>query len=68
MMSEIDLVKYGVLWNKVESMENKIDKMEVQLEKLVDLASQGKGGFWMGMVFISAISSVIGFFTHYWSK
>ena len=68
MMSEIDLVKYGVLWNKVESMENKIDKMEVQLEKLVDLASQGKGGFWMGMMFISAISSVIGFFTHYWSK
>ena len=68
MMSEIDLVKYGVLWNKVESMENKIDKMEVHLDKLVDLASQGKGGFWMGMVFISAISSVIGFFTHYWSK
>lgn len=67
-MSDIDLVKYGVLWQKVESMEAKIDKMEAQLETLIELANKGRGGFWMGMVFVSAISSVFGYISHYWSK
>ena len=44
-MSDIDLVKYGVLWQKVESMEAKIDKMEAQLETLIELANKGRGGF-----------------------
>ena len=55
-MSEIDLVKYGVLWQKVQDyerrfdqMETKMDKMEDQLEHLVALANQGRGGFWAGM-------------------
>ena len=67
-MSDIDLVKYGVLWQKVESMEAKIDKMEAQLETLVELANKGRGGFWMGMAFVSAISTVFGYISHYWSK
>jgi hypothetical protein len=61
---EIDLVKYGVLWQKVESMEAKIDKMETQLETLIALANKGRGGFWMGMIFVSAVSSVMGYFSH----
>ena len=65
---EIDLVKYGVLWNKVESMEAKIDKMEAQLETLIALANKGRGGFWMGMVFVSAISSVIGYVSHLFGR
>ena len=67
-MSDIDLVKYGVLWQKVESMEAKIDKMEAQLETLIELANKGRGGFWMGMVFVSALSTVLGYFSHQWSK
>ena len=67
-MSDIDLVKYGVLWQKVESMEAKIDKMEAQLETLIELANKGRGGFWMGMVFVSAISTGLGYISHYWSK
>lgn len=67
-MSDIDLVKYGVLWQKVESMEAKIDKMETQLETLIELANKGRGGFWMGMVFVSATSTVLGYISHYWSK
>ena len=67
-MSDIDLVKYGVLWQKVESMEAKIDKMESQLETLVELANKGRGGFWMGMAFVSAISTVLGYISHWWSK
>jgi hypothetical protein len=67
-MSDIDLVKYGVLWQKVESMESKIDKMEAQLETLIELANKGRGGFWMGMVVVSAISTVLGYVSHQWSK
>lgn len=63
----IDLVKYGVLWQKVQDMDKKIDKMETQLEQLVALANKGRGGFWAGMVFASVISSVIGF-TLAWFK
>jgi hypothetical protein len=75
MALEIDPVKYGVLWQKVEDyerrfddMSKKMDKMESQLEQLVGLANQGRGGFWAGMAMVSAISSVIGFFSHHWSK
>jgi len=69
---EIDPVKYGVLWQKVQdyerrfdSMETKIDKLEGQLEKLVALANQGRGGFWAGMAFVSFISSAVGFALSY---
>jgi hypothetical protein len=67
-MNEIDLVQYGVLQQKVDSMEAKIDKMESQLDTLIELANKGRGGFWMGMVFVSAISTFVGYITHYWSK
>ena len=74
-MSDIDPVRYGVLWQKVEDYERrfdemgkKMDKMEVQLEKLVGLANQGKGGFWAGMAFVSAISSIMGYVIHLFSK
>ena len=67
-MSDIDLVQYGVLQQKVESMEAKIDKMEAQLDTLIELANKGRGGFWMGMVFVSALSTVLGYLSHQWSK
>jgi DNA-binding protein YbaB len=57
-------VKYGVLWQKVEDMSKKMDKMEEQLEQLVTLANQGRGGFWVGMTIVSAISSLVGYFSH----
>jgi len=65
---EIDLVKYGVLWQKVESMEAKIDKMEGQLETLIALANKGRGGFWMGMLIVSAASSFAGWLTHWFTR
>jgi hypothetical protein len=57
----IDLVKYGVLWQKVQDMDKKMDKMDTQLEQLVALANKGRGGFWAGMVFASLLSTAIGF-------
>ena len=68
MDEKIDLVKYGVLWQKVESLEAKIDKLETSMEKLLELANQSKGGFWMGMAFVSALSSVIGYATNWLHK
>jgi len=72
---EIDPVRYGVLWQKVQDYERrfddmsaKIDKMERSIETLVAMANQGKGGFWMGMVIVSAIGSVIGYFAHLMGK
>ena len=72
---EIDPVKYGVLWQKVQDYERrfdemsiKIDKLENSIEQLVALANQSKGGFWMGIAVISAISSVIGWLSHWLSK
>ena len=41
--AEIDPVKYGVLWQKVQDINKKMDKMEIQMEKLLDMASQSKG-------------------------
>lgn len=59
--TQIDLVKYGVLWQKVQDMDKKIDKMEGQLEQLVALANQGRGGFWVGMAIASSFSAAVGF-------
>jgi hypothetical protein len=58
---EIDPVKYGVLWQRVQDMDKKIDKMERQLEDLVALANRSKGGLWLGMTIVSGISALTGF-------
>jgi hypothetical protein len=65
---EIDPVKYGVLWQKVEELEKKIDKLEDGMATLLALANQSKGGFWMGMVVVSAISSAVGYLTNWLHK
>ena len=74
-MFEIDPVKYGVLWQKVESyeakfdeMSKKIDKMENSIEQLVAMANKGRGGFWVLLMLISGISSLVGFIGHYLSS
>jgi hypothetical protein len=63
---EIDPVKYGVLWQKVQDMDKKVDKMERQLEQLLELANKGKGGLWFGMTVASAVSGFIGFVISHW--
>jgi hypothetical protein len=64
--NEIDLVKYGVLWQKVQDMDKKMDKVERQLEELVALANKGRGGLWFGMTLVSGMSAVVGYFLSYW--
>jgi hypothetical protein len=57
--NEIDLVKYGVLWQKVQDMDKKVDKMERNVEELLALANKGRGGFWMGMTIASSVGAVV---------
>lgn len=63
--NEIDLVKYGVLWQKVQDMDKKMDKVERQLEELVALANKGRGGLWFGMTIVSGVSAVVGYALNY---
>jgi hypothetical protein len=56
---EIDLVKYGVLWQKVQDMDKKVDKMERNVEELLALANKGRGGFWMGMTIASSVGTSV---------
>jgi hypothetical protein len=62
---EIDPVKYGALYQKVQDYERrfevvdkKLDKMEHQLDELLALANKGRGGFWAGMTIASGIGAV----------
>ena len=56
--NDIDPVKYGVLWQKVQDLDKKMDKVERQLDELLALANKGRGGFWMGMTIASMIGGV----------
>lgn len=56
---EIDPVKYGVLWERVQNMDRKIDRMEQQIDQLLELANKSKGGFWMGMTIASMVGGFI---------
>lgn len=75
MSEQIDLVRYGVLWQKVQDyerrfdvMDKKMDRVENQLEELVALANRGKGGFWAGMAIVSAASTFAGWVLHWFQK
>jgi hypothetical protein len=59
---DIDMVKYGVLWERVQQMDKKVDKMETQLEQLLELANKSKGGFWMGMTIASGVGGLVSWF------
>ena len=64
---EIDPVKYGALWQRVEELDKKVDKLESGMEELLELANKSKGGFWMGMVIASGIGGLVSFVTTHWT-
>ena len=72
MSFEIDPVKYGVLWQKVEdyerkltSMEKKMDKMEANIEQLVAMANRSKGSLWALMGVASVVGAAISLVTDF---
>ena len=61
---QIDPVKNGQLWEKVDQLSTKVDKLESGMEELLALANKGRGGFWVGMMVVSGLSTVVGYITH----
>jgi hypothetical protein len=57
-----DMFKFGGLVNQVENLQAKVDDMDKDIKSLLELANKSRGGFWMGMAIVSAISGVISFF------
>jgi hypothetical protein len=66
-MADIDPVKVGVMWQKMETMEREVSELREDVKTLLALANKSKGGLWAGMMVVSAISSLIGFLSHYFS-
>lgn len=56
---DIDPVKYGVLWERVQNMDKKIDRMESQIEELLGLANRSRGGLWLGMIIASSAGGLL---------
>jgi len=74
MQEGIDLVRYGVLWQKVENYEQrletidkKIDKMEAQLDQLVANSNKQQGMAWLGVGMLTALSTIGGWLIHWWT-
>jgi predicted PurR-regulated permease PerM len=67
-MSEIDPIKVGVMWSKVESMEKEMSEMRHDIKELLAMANKSRGGFWMGMAIVSAISGLISFIAGFYHK
>ena len=72
---EIDPVKYGVLWQRVQDSDRrltevsrKIDKMESDIEQLLALANQAKGGVQVGRFVSGAIGGAIAMFVDWWFR
>jgi hypothetical protein len=64
---DIDPIKFGVTWQKVEAMEHEVAELRKDVKALLELANKGRGGFWAGMAIVSAFSTFIGFIAHYFT-
>ena len=65
---DIDPIKFGVTWQKVETMEAEMAEIKKDVKELLALANKSKGGLWAGMAIVSAISSFVGFIIHYFTS
>ena len=64
-MAEIDPIKVGVMWQKLETMEQEVSELRADVKTLLEMANKSKGGLWAGMMVVSAISSFVGFISHF---
>ena len=63
--SQMSAVKYGVLWERVQTLDKKIDKLENNIEKLLAMANKSKGGLWLGITLISGLSAMVSMIISY---
>ena len=60
-MSEIDPREFGKLEAQVEALQMEVHALREDVEKLLEMANKSKGGFWVGMAIVSAISGAAAF-------
>ena len=64
---ELDPVKVGVMWQKVEVMEAEVAELRKDVKELLALANKSRGGFWMGMTIASGVGGLITYITSHWA-
>jgi hypothetical protein len=64
MANEIDLIQYGKLIAEVQNLQDKVEKLESNIDLLLELANKSKGGFWAGMTIASFLGGLATFFMH----
>jgi hypothetical protein len=57
-MIELDPIKIGVMWQKVEAMEKEMAEMRHDVKTLLAMAERSKGSLWALM----GVASVVGGF------
>lgn len=68
MSEQIDPVQYGVLLQKVNTMEKEVSELRRDMHQLLELANKSRGGFWAGMAIVSALSTAAGFVMAYFGR
>ena len=64
----INPVEYGKLLNQVQVVTEKVEGMEKDIKALLELANQGKGGFWVGVAIASFSGGIIAWFANHLVK
>ena len=64
---DLDPVKVGVMWQKVEVMESEVAELRKDVKELLALANKSRGGFWMGMTIASGVGGLITYITSHWA-
>lgn len=64
----INPVEYGKLLNQVHVVTEKVEGMEKDIKALLELANQGKGGFWVGVAIASFAGGIIAWFANHLVK
>jgi hypothetical protein len=66
---EIDPIRYGAMWQRVqdyerrfEQMDKKLDKLDGHIEELMAMVNKSKGGLWVGMSFAAVLGGVASWF------
>ena len=68
MSEQIDPVQYGVLLQKVNTMEKEVLELRRDMHQLLELANKSRGGFWAGMAVVSGLSTAAGFVMAYFGR
>jgi len=58
-MTELDPIKVGVMWQKVEAMEKEMFEMRHDIKTLLAMAERSKGSLWALMGVASFVGGII---------